>query len=79
MNSDGKTTFNVGYILPKDEIPESLQIELYPAQSVTVASSDDVQLFYVNLLGADPSQKSALIKVVTLSGLSEMLRESSTQ
>lgn len=76
VNPDGETVLNIGYILPSDEMPESLQIKLYPAQTMTITSSaktNNVHLFYISLIASDPAIKNALIEVSLMKGLKDML------
>ena len=78
INSDGETIFNIGYIIPSSEIPESLQIKLYPAQTMTIMSSEstkNLKMFYISLIASDPSTKNALIEVSPLQALRDMLTQ----
>ena len=62
VEPDGKTKFNVGYVLPNKEIPESLQFDLYPSQATTVISDKGVELFYVEFLASNPRKKMRSLK-----------------
>ena len=78
INSDGETIFNIGYIIPSSEIPESLQIKLYPAQTMTIMSSEstkNLKMFYISLIASDPSTKNALIEVSPLQALRDILTQ----
>lgn len=73
VEQDGKTILNVGYHLPTEDLPESLQISLYPSQSMTITSTENFHIFYIQLQAVDPLQKTALIKLVTLRALRDIL------
>ncbi|MGY6276775.1 hypothetical protein [Methylomonas sp. MgM2] len=72
VQPNGKTTVSIGYILPDDELPESLLIELHPSQYMTISSADGRHLFYVGLLAVDPSNKRALVEVKPMIAIREM-------
>ncbi|MDP2044873.1 MAG: hypothetical protein Q8L00_01545 [Deltaproteobacteria bacterium] len=74
VNPDGETKFNVGYIHPKKEIPESLQFSLHPAQFMTVNSAgNEYHFFYLQLIASDPLSKYAMVNVATFSDLRNIL------
>ena len=79
VKPDGQTILNVGYVVPTSELPESLQIELYPAQTMTIMSSEDagnLKMFYISLIASDHFEKSALIEVHLLKKLRDMVMNS---